>query len=191
MMGGTVSSEFTAPADVRRGLRLRFCACGYAANLEKAEAVPSAVSTICPATRAPEPFATPGQKTIDDLVKFTGESRGAADQDARLHRGEQTGGAFCCAAITRLSETKLAIGAGHGRPSVRPRPKKRCGCTARIWARWGRWVLQGVRITGRRALVGTEEHDHRGQPRRLPPPQRDAGPRFHGGIRGHPRRGAR
>ncbi len=33
---------------------------------------------------APEPFSTPGQKTIDDLVKFTGAARQPDDQDAGL-----------------------------------------------------------------------------------------------------------
>jgi prolyl-tRNA synthetase len=70
-MGGTHSHEFTAPTDAGEDL-IALCDCGYAANLEKAEG--SAPPVEDPKdVAAPEPFATPGQKTIDDLVKFTGE----------------------------------------------------------------------------------------------------------------------
>jgi prolyl-tRNA synthetase len=72
MMGGKVSSEFTAPAESGEDW-IAHCECGYAANLEKAESLPAPVED--PAGDAPpEPFATPGLKTIGDLVKFTGES---------------------------------------------------------------------------------------------------------------------
>src|SRR5262249_55822165 len=47
--------------------------CGYAANLEKAESNLPAVEDL-PGEKLPEPFDTPGQKTIEDLVRFTGES---------------------------------------------------------------------------------------------------------------------
>ncbi len=70
-MGGTHSHEFTAPTDAGEDL-IALCDCGYAANLEKAEG--NAPSVEDPAgDAAPEPFSTPGQKTIDDLVKFTGQ----------------------------------------------------------------------------------------------------------------------
>jgi len=72
MMGGKVSSEFTAPGDSGEDW-IAHCECGYAANLEKAEAVPTP-SADPAGDLPPEPFPTPGQKTIDDLVKFTGES---------------------------------------------------------------------------------------------------------------------
>ncbi|MBZ5516264.1 MAG: proline--tRNA ligase [Acidobacteriia bacterium] len=72
MMGGKVSSEFTAPGEAGEDW-VAHCACGYAANLEKAEAAPTPVADP-PGDAPPEPFPTPGQKTIDDLVKFTGES---------------------------------------------------------------------------------------------------------------------
>ncbi len=72
MMGGKVSSEFTAPSEAGEDA-VAVCECGYAANLEKAE------SNVLPekdppGDARPEPFPTPGQKTIDDLASFTGES---------------------------------------------------------------------------------------------------------------------
>jgi prolyl-tRNA synthetase len=72
MMGGKVSGEFTAPSDAGED-SVAVCDCGYAANLEKAEAKAPPVKDP-PGDGLPEAFPTPGQKTIDDLVRFTGES---------------------------------------------------------------------------------------------------------------------
>ncbi len=70
-MGGTVSHEFMVVTEAGED-SIAACECGYAANLEKA------VSNVAPVEdlagdAAPEAFPTPGQKTIEDLVKFTGE----------------------------------------------------------------------------------------------------------------------
>ncbi|MEJ2007868.1 MAG: proline--tRNA ligase [Acidobacteriota bacterium] len=70
-MGGTVSHEFMVPTNSGED-HVAICECGYAANLEKATSVVAPVEDL-PGDAAPEPFPTPGQKTIDDLVKFTGE----------------------------------------------------------------------------------------------------------------------
>src|SRR5215472_8040115 len=72
MMGGSVSGEFTAPTDAGEE-SIAVSACGYAAKLEKA------ISGVAPVDdpqtgQLPETFPTPGLKTIDDLVRFTGES---------------------------------------------------------------------------------------------------------------------
>jgi prolyl-tRNA synthetase len=70
-MGGTVSHEFMVPTGAGED-SVAICDCGYAANLEKAESVAPPIED--PANdAASEVFATPGQKTIDDLVKFAGE----------------------------------------------------------------------------------------------------------------------
>ena len=71
-MGGTQSHEFAAPTDAGED-SLAISECGYAANLEKAEGHAPPVEDL-PGDKPPEPFPTPGQKTIDDLAKFTGES---------------------------------------------------------------------------------------------------------------------
>jgi len=70
-MGGTVSHEFMVPTDSGED-SIAICECGYAANLEKAVSNVSPVEDL-PGNGAPEPFPTTGQKTIEDLVKFTGE----------------------------------------------------------------------------------------------------------------------
>jgi prolyl-tRNA synthetase len=55
-MGGTTSVEFACPSDAGEDLVVRCPACGYAANIEKASAA------------VPEPFPTPGARTIEDLA---------------------------------------------------------------------------------------------------------------------------
>jgi prolyl-tRNA synthetase len=70
-MGGTVSHEFMVPTEAGED-SVAICECGYAANLEKAESVAPPLEDP-PSDDRPELFATPGQKTIEDLVTFTGE----------------------------------------------------------------------------------------------------------------------
>ena len=117
MMGGKASSEFTAPTDTGEDW-IALSECGYAANLEKAESKAPHVEDL-PGDAAPEPFDTPGQKTIEDLVKFTGESPARmiktldysveSEPVVILLRGDHT-----------LSETKLvlALGTGTFRPAT-------------------------------------------------------------------------
>jgi prolyl-tRNA synthetase len=117
MMGGKVSSEFTAPAESGEDWVVQ-CDCGYAANREKAEGRAAPVKDL-PGEALPEPFATPGLKTIDDLVKGTGESPDRmiktlvyiveSQPVVLLLRGDHT-----------LSETKLAsvLGTGVFRPAT-------------------------------------------------------------------------
>jgi prolyl-tRNA synthetase len=150
MMGGKVSSEFTAPAESGEDW-IAHCECGFAANLEKAESSP----TPCPdpaGDTAPEPFATPGQKTIDDLVKFTGESPARMIKtldyvvESRpvvlLLRGDHS-----------LSETKLAatLGTATFRAAT---PEEALALHGAHLGSLGPVGLKGVRIVADRALGG-------------------------------------
>ena len=70
-MGGSDSIEFVCPSPAGEDLIIHCPGCGYAANIEKAtsrlaEADDSEKRTTLLAT--PEPFATPGVRTIDDLA---------------------------------------------------------------------------------------------------------------------------
>jgi len=108
-MGGAYSHEFAAPTAAGED-SVALCECGYAANLEKAEAKAPPVEDP-PGDAPPEPFPTPGQKTIDDLASFTGESSARlmktlvyiveSQPVLVLLRGDHT-----------LSETKLATTLG-------------------------------------------------------------------------------
>ncbi len=149
-MGGTYSHEFTAPTDAGEDA-ITMCDCGYAANLEKAEG--KAPEVADPAgDAAPEPFPTPGLKTIDDLVKFTGENANrliktlvfVADSKpiVILLRGDHT-----------LSETKLAatLGTDAFRPAT---PEEALALHGAHLGSLGPVGLSGVRILADQALEG-------------------------------------
>ena len=67
-MGGSASVEFACPSDAGEDLVVRCPACGYAANAEKATSALPAVEDG-PGLPAPEPFPTPGARTIEDLAR--------------------------------------------------------------------------------------------------------------------------
>jgi prolyl-tRNA synthetase len=150
MMGGRVSSEYTAPTDAGEDW-IAVSDCGYAANLEKAGSKAPPVADP-PGDAAPEPFDTPGQKTIDDLVKFTGESPARMIKtldyvvDSKpvviLLRGDHT-----------LSETKLALAMGTDvfRPAT---PEEALKLHGAHLGSLGPVGLKEVRILADRALEG-------------------------------------
>jgi prolyl-tRNA synthetase len=150
MMGGKVSSEFTAPGESGEDW-VAHCACGFAANLEKAEAVPTHVDDPT-GEAAPEPFPTPGQKTIDALVAFTGES------PARMIKtldyiAESQPVVLLLRGDHALSETKLstALGTAVFRPATPEEALKLHGANLGSLGPVG---LKGVRIVADRALEG-------------------------------------
>jgi prolyl-tRNA synthetase len=70
-MGGALSHEFAAVSDAGEDT-VAFCdGCGYAASLERARSRPAPVEDD-PRPLAPEAFATPGVRTIEELASFTG-----------------------------------------------------------------------------------------------------------------------
>jgi len=66
-MGGQDSTEFMSPSDAGEDLVAHCPACNYAANVEKATSRLEEI-TDGPGLPAPERFATPGVRTIDDLA---------------------------------------------------------------------------------------------------------------------------
>jgi prolyl-tRNA synthetase len=148
MMGGKVSSEFTAPAESGEDW-IAQCDCGYAANLEKAEGRAAPVEDPR-GDASPEPFATPGQKTIEDLVQFTGEEPARmiktlvyiveSQPVILLLRGDHT-----------LSETKLAsvLGTSVFRPAT---PEEAFELHGAHLGSLGPVGVKGARIVADRAL---------------------------------------
>ena len=70
-MGGSDSTEFVCPSPSGEDLIIICPECGYAANIEKATSRLAAVADSAEravALAAPEPFATPGVRTIEDLA---------------------------------------------------------------------------------------------------------------------------
>jgi prolyl-tRNA synthetase len=149
-MGGTQSHEFAAPTDAGED-SLAISDCGYAANLEKAEGHAPPVEDLV-GDNPPEPFPTPGQKTIDSLAKFTGESPARLMKtlvyvvDSKpvvlLLRGDHS-----------LSETKLATALGTNvfRPAT---PEEALALHGAHVGSLGPVGLKGVRILADRALEG-------------------------------------
>ena len=149
-MGGTVSHEFMVPTEAGEDF-VAICECGYAANLEKAESVVAPVEDA-EGDYPPEMFATPGQKTIDDLVRFTGEPASrmiktldfiAEDKPVViLLRGDHT-----------LSETKLAsvLRTAVFRPA---RPDEALALHGAQLGSLGPVGIKGVRILADRSLKG-------------------------------------
>jgi prolyl-tRNA synthetase len=64
-MGGTVSHEFMIPTDAGESVVVK-CSCGYAANIETAEALPSEFVDD-EATGTPVEVATPGAGTVEEV----------------------------------------------------------------------------------------------------------------------------
>ena len=72
-MGGSKSHEFVLPSEAGEDVVVVCGACGYAANLEKAESTPPAPAGEDPAgDGGPEEFETPGKKTIAEVSAFDG-----------------------------------------------------------------------------------------------------------------------
>jgi len=72
-MGGSQSHEFMVTSDAGEDFVAVCQGCGHAANLEKAVAEASPHQAPDPAgDLAPEPFHTPGRKTIAEVAQFTG-----------------------------------------------------------------------------------------------------------------------
>ncbi len=70
-MGGSQSHEFMVQSDAGEDFIVNCPSCGYAANLEKATSRPSDPATADPEGElSPEPFHTPGFKTIAEVAGF-------------------------------------------------------------------------------------------------------------------------
>jgi prolyl-tRNA synthetase len=149
-MGGTHSHEFAAPTDAGED-SLAISECGYAANLEKAEAKAPAVEDL-PGDAPPEPFPTPGQKTIDDLAKFTGESP-ARLMKTLVYMVESKPVLILLRGDHTLSETKLATALGTEvfRPAT---PEEAFDLHGAHLGSLGPVGIKGARILADRALEG-------------------------------------
>ncbi|MGE5553204.1 MAG: proline--tRNA ligase [Betaproteobacteria bacterium] len=77
-IGGSGSHEFMVLAETGEAAIVSCAACGYAANVEKAECPPPGPDAQreerVSATGAPELVATPGKRTIDEVAAFLGVS---------------------------------------------------------------------------------------------------------------------
>jgi len=81
--------------------------CGYAANLEKAKSVPSAVEDP-PVAGAIEKFPTPGVRTIDDLARMKGGAAAERQIKTLVYVVDEKPALFLLRGDHELNEVKLA-----------------------------------------------------------------------------------
>jgi prolyl-tRNA synthetase len=113
-MGGSHSHEFQVLADTGED-RIAFSdQSGYAANVEKAEALPPSIERASrPASI--EKVATPGQHTIEDVAVFLGVGRDQLLKTLIVQTGNGLA-AFLLRGDHELNEIKAAALPGIGRP---------------------------------------------------------------------------
>ena len=188
-MGGSDSTEFICPSPSGEDLIVLCPECGYAANIEKAASRLAAVddSERAGLLAAPEPFATPGVRTIEDL---------AVQYQAPGDRQIKTLVYFLDGVLTlvlmrgdhALNEQKLIDADRRDRDPPGPgrRDPRRPRRAARQPGR-GR-CLRSPGHRGRGA-ARPARHVHRCQHRRHPPARRGRRPRHQRGPVGQPARG--
>lgn len=111
-MGGSQSHEFMVATEAGEDWVAHCPNCGYAANIEKAVSVPKPPALADPeGDLAPEPFHTPGRKTIAEVAEFTGLPETAQMKSLVLVAGSQP-----VLALVRgdhqMSEAKFAAALG-------------------------------------------------------------------------------
>jgi prolyl-tRNA synthetase len=164
-MGGSESVEFMVPSEAGEDWVASCAACGYAANLEKARAELPPVADG-PGLPAPEPFPTPGVRTIEDLARFPG----GAPAERQIKTLVYAAGGETVLALLRgdhaLVEQKLADGLGRAelRPArdeeIRAALGASAGSLGAVGVR-GLRVVADLALRGRRDLVtGANRDDH-------------------------------
>lgn len=154
-MGGSESIEFMVASDAGEDWVASCGACGYAANLEKATSQLPEIADG-PGLAAPEKFATPGVRTIEDLVGFEGGA--AADRQIKT-LVYSLDGAIALVLLRgdhALSEQKLsdATGALQVRPASADEIRAALGASAGSLGAVG---VTGVRIVADHALEGRRD----------------------------------
>jgi prolyl-tRNA synthetase len=165
-MGGSQSHEFMVATDAGEDLVAECPGCGYAANLEKAEAEPVPPLAADPeGDLSPEKFHTPGRRTIAEVAEFT-----ALPETSQIKSLVMAADGGIILVLVRgdhnLSETKLSgvVSAAEIRPARPEEIRERFGADAGSLGPVG---LGGVRILadlalqGRRNMIaGANENDY-------------------------------
>ena len=163
-MGGSESVEFMVASDAGEDWVVSCAACGYAANVEKARSLRPAAEDG-PGLPSPERFATPGVRTIEDLVGFAAQPAPAASQIKTLVYvldGESV--LVLLRGDDQLVEQKLkdATGAVEARPAseaeIRAALAASAGSLGAVGVA-GRRVLADEALRGRRSMVTGANQD--------------------------------
>ena len=163
VMGGNTSIEFMLRSDAGEDWVAGCGQCGYAANVEKAESVLAEVEDG-PGLDAPEKFATPGVKTIDDLAKIEGGA--AADRQIKtlVYQADDKNLLILLRGDHQLSEQKLIdqVESEAMRPAEPGEIKKMLGALPGSLGAVGRgdlFVIADVALQGRKDMVTGANED--------------------------------
>jgi prolyl-tRNA synthetase len=154
-MGGSGSVEFVALADIGED-RVAFCrSCGYAGNVEKAVSALAPVEDA-PGPSAPERFATPGVRTIEDLAGFPGGAPADRQIKTLVYVIDGATALVLLRGDHALSEQKLADAtrAGALRPARDEEIRSALGAPA---GSLGAVSVSGLRVLADRALEGRRD----------------------------------
>jgi len=151
-MGGSESIEFMAMSDAGEDWIASCGACGYAANLEKATSRFDALEDGA-GLAAPEPFATPGVRSIEDLANFAGGAAAERQIKTLVYSADGTTTLVLLRGDHKLSEQKLAdgVGAVSVRAATADEIRSALGASAGSLGAVG---VAGVRIVADAALQG-------------------------------------
>lgn len=151
-MGGSQSHEFMVRSDAGEDFVATCPACGYAANLEKAQSGLLPVADEEPAGPEPVRVATPGQKTIDEIHRFLGVEP-ARQIKTLIYVADSTPVLILLRGDHPLSETKLesVLGTTVFRPALPDEIVAAMGADAGSLGAVG---VKGLRILADHALRG-------------------------------------
>ena len=163
-MGGSQSHEFMVATDAGEDYVALCPSCGYAANLEKAESVPSPPLAEDPAGElSPEKFHTPGRKTIAEVADFT-----ALPQTSQMKSLVMAADGEIVLVLVRgdhsLSETKFAgvVHAAEVRPAHPEEIRARFGADPGSLGPVGlskMRILADLALEGRRNMIAGANQD--------------------------------
>jgi prolyl-tRNA synthetase len=154
-MGGSESIEFMVASDAGEDWVASCSACGYAANLEKATARLDTQQDGA-GLAAPEPFATPGVRSIEDLVNFAGGAAAERQIKTLVYSVDGATTLVLLRGDHKLSEQKLAdgVGAVAARAATADEIRAALGASAGSLGAVG---VTGVRIVADAALQGRRD----------------------------------
>lgn len=149
MMGGSQSHEFMVLTEAGEDMVV-YCVCDYAANLEKATSELEPVQDEA-GPESPRQLATPGQKTIEDIVGFLGVEAARQIKSLVYRFGDQ----FLLVLVRgdhQLNEAKLnVVLGGEARPA---QPKEILEVVGADAGSLGPVAVTGLRILSDHALQG-------------------------------------
>ncbi|MBP7865505.1 MAG: proline--tRNA ligase [Acidobacteria bacterium] len=151
-MGGSRSQEFMVRSEAGEDLVAHCDACGYAANLEKAQSVLAPVEDTDPPSPQPERVATPEKHSIEDVAAFLNTSANRLIKTL-VYMVESKPCLILMRGDHPLNEMKLegVLGTSVFRPALAEEIIEAMGCPAGSLGPVG---VQGIRILADRALIG-------------------------------------